>query len=297
MVPLPSYLSYRDMAPLKILSWNVRGLNHKIKRSLVFDYLKKYTPHICILQETHLVGGRVMGLKRLWVGHHYHATHTSYARGVSILVHRSLNFEPLDVLIDPEGRYVLLHAVIDTVAVVVVGVYLPPPANISLLQKIITLIAQFPTDNVILTGDFNIPPNPSLDKLSPDPATDSTLFRWSQTMGLEDVWRWKHPSDRMYTCHSSSYNTLSRIDLFYASLPMLPKIIDIEILPRGISDHSPLLCTLQTAIPQADRIWRLSRFWIEHPTIEVEMVKEIKQFWLSNANSTTPGTVWDAFKA
>lgn len=78
---------------------------------------------------------------------------------------------------------------------------------------------------------------------------------------------------------------------------MLPKVINIETLPRGISDHFPLLCTLQTSTPQADRIWRLSRFWIEHLTIEIEIVKEIKQFWLANAGSSTPGMVWDTFKA
>lgn len=99
--------------------------------------------------------------------------------GVSIQVHKSLNFEPLNVVIDPEGWYMLLHAMIDTIEMVLVGVYVPPPANLSLLHKIITLISQFPTDNLVLAGEFNIPPNPSLDRLSPDPATDSALSRWA----------------------------------------------------------------------------------------------------------------------
>lgn len=60
----------------------------------------------------------------------------------------------------------LLHAILDTVEMVLVGVYLAPPANISLLQSLVSLLAQFPTDNVILTGDFTIPLNPSIDKLS-----------------------------------------------------------------------------------------------------------------------------------
>lgn len=180
------------------------GLTKKIKRSLVFDYLKKYAPHICILQETHLVDGRRMGLKRPWMGRHYHATHSNYAQGVSVLVHKSLNFEPLNVVTDPEGRYVLIHARIDMIEMVLAGLYLPPPANISLLHKLTSLIAQFHTDNVILAGDFNIPPNPSLDKLSPDSATDSALSRWAGVFELEDVWRCKHPTNRMYTCNSSS---------------------------------------------------------------------------------------------
>lgn len=160
-----------------------------------------------------------MSLKTPWVGHHYHATHSGYARRVSILVHKSSNFELLDVRIDPKGRYILLHTILDTVEMVIVGVYLPPPANLLLQNTIVSLLAQFPMDNVILAGDFNIPPNPSLDRLSADSATDSALSRWARLFGLEDVWRWKHPSDRMYTYHSLSHNTLSRIDLLY--MPVL----------------------------------------------------------------------------
>lgn len=60
------------------------------------------------------------------MGRHFHATHSGYSRGVSILIHKSINFELLDVKLDPEGGYVLLHAYIDMVEMVVVGLYLPP---------------------------------------------------------------------------------------------------------------------------------------------------------------------------
>lgn len=285
------------MAPLRVLSWNVRGLADKIKRSLVFDYIKKYNPHICILQETHLVGSKIMSLRRPWVGRHFHATHSGYSRGVSILIHKSLQFELLDVKLDPGGRYILIHAIIDTVEMVLVGIYLPPPADISLIHNLIPMLAQYPTDNVLLAGDFNIAPDPSRDRLTPDPATNSSLSRWAGVFGFKDVWRWKYPNERSYTCCSLSHNTLSRIDLIYASGNLLPKIREIKILPRGISDHSPMFCVIQATTPPADRIWRLSRFWIKHPTIEFEMATLIRQYWLLNADSTSPGNDWDAFKA
>lgn len=119
------------MAPIRFISWNIRCLNDKVKRSLVMTYLKKHNPHVCILQETHLVGSKVLSLKKPWVGHYYHATYSGYARGVSILVHKSLTYELLDVKIDPEGRFVLLHVVIDTHEMLIVGVYIPPPATVS----------------------------------------------------------------------------------------------------------------------------------------------------------------------
>lgn len=74
------------MALLTLNSWNVQGMNSKVKRALVFKFLKQYSPDICIFQETHLIGGRVLSLRKPWVGHCYHATHSTHARGVSILM-------------------------------------------------------------------------------------------------------------------------------------------------------------------------------------------------------------------
>lgn len=115
------------MAKCLIVSWNVQGLNSAIKRSLVLNYLKKLHPQVCILQEMRLVGSRVMSLKRAWVSAHYHAPYSNYARGVSVLVHRSLPFQLIDVKLDPGGRYIILHALISEIPYVLVGIYLPPP--------------------------------------------------------------------------------------------------------------------------------------------------------------------------
>lgn len=46
------------------MSWNVRGMNSKVKRSLIFDFIKRYKPHITLLQEMHLQGSKVMALKK-----------------------------------------------------------------------------------------------------------------------------------------------------------------------------------------------------------------------------------------
>lgn len=48
--------------------------------------LQKHNIQIVNLQETHLVGSHILGLKQAWVGSHYHDMHSSYSRGVSILV-------------------------------------------------------------------------------------------------------------------------------------------------------------------------------------------------------------------
>lgn len=72
--------------PIKLVSWNVQGLNSKFKRASVFQYLKRVRPHVVLLQETHLDGSGILALRRPWIQRAFHATYSTYARGVSILI-------------------------------------------------------------------------------------------------------------------------------------------------------------------------------------------------------------------
>lgn len=45
---------------------------------------------------------------------------------LSVLVHKSLQFTLLDLHLDPEARYVVLHATCDRLEVLIVGLYIPP---------------------------------------------------------------------------------------------------------------------------------------------------------------------------
>lgn len=135
----------------------------------------------------HLVGGRVLGLRKPWVGHYYHSTYTSRARGVGVLIRKSLPFVLLDLKLDPEGRYVVIHATVDGLPMVLVGLYIPSPATVGLLTKITQLVAKFPAAAVVLAGDFNMAPCPKLDKLALDQAIDSPLSCWASMLGLTDV--------------------------------------------------------------------------------------------------------------
>lgn len=148
------------MANCKKISWNVHGLNSQVKGSVVFQFLQKHPRHICILQETPLVGGRILSLKKPWVGYNYHSMHTDFSRGVSRLVHKSLPFKLLDIVLDSDRRYVIIHAVVHSLEMVLVGLYLPPAAPIRHLYNILAKLASFSTDNILIMGDFNMVPDP-----------------------------------------------------------------------------------------------------------------------------------------
>lgn len=274
------------MAPLTVISWNVRGLNSMIKGTLVFKFLKQYSPDICILQETHLVGDRVLSLRKPWVGHYYHATHSTHARGVSILICKSLLFTLRDLHLDPKGKYVVLPVSVDGMPLILVGLYNPPPAFFGLLTKITQILASHSVPAVILARDFNMVPCPNMDKLSPDPATDSPLSRCATTLGLTDVWRWKYPRTRGYTCSSATYTAMSRIDLIYLSSPVLFRVQEISALPRGISNHTPILLKLHTRVAPGDYLWCLSRYWVSDECVEPVVELAITVYWATDSTGT-----------
>lgn len=127
------------------------------------------------------------------MGHHYHST---FSRGVIILVLKSLPFRLLDLALDPDGRYVIIHAKIYSLTWTIVGLYLPPPASLLVLNQITGKMADFASDNNVILGDFNLVPDPDLDRLTPAGHHCPGLAEWAGTYGLTDVWRWRHPQSR-----------------------------------------------------------------------------------------------------
>lgn len=99
----------------------------------MFCFLKDYGPYICVFQETHLVGSKTLNLRKPWVGYLYHSSYSNFARGVSILVWNSLPFQLFHLELNLEGRYIVIHAIIEKVELVLVGLYIPPLASLWLL--------------------------------------------------------------------------------------------------------------------------------------------------------------------
>lgn len=87
------YVSLGALDKVNIVSWNVRGLNSKFKRATVFQYIKQHKQHILLLQETHMLGNKVIARKKTWVAWAIHSTYLNYARGVSIMIAKSFQAE------------------------------------------------------------------------------------------------------------------------------------------------------------------------------------------------------------
>lgn len=127
---------------------------------------------------------------------------------MSILICKSLTFRLLALEVDPGGRYVIIHAIIMNLEVVIVGLYVPPPASISFQYQLVSKISQYATDNVLLLGDLNMVPDLGMDRLAQSSSSATALKAWVEAFNFTDVWRWRHPQLRAFTCHSAYYKNV-----------------------------------------------------------------------------------------
>ncbi len=108
-----------------------------------------------------------------------------------------------------------------------------------------------------------------------------------------------HPQDRDYSFYSHPHKCHTRIDIFLISSQIFHRVIDIEYLPRLISDHSPLV--LSVSIP--DKVtetyrWRLNPTLLKQPEF-CTFIREQIDFFTSTNRPSAPNIFifWDTLKA
>lgn len=95
----------------------------------------------------------------------------------------------------------------------------------------------------------------------------------------------------------AAHKSFSCIDLAYVRAPVLPRVRDTTMLPRGISDHALLLLSLELTTNPSDILWRLSRFWVSDVKVESQFHDTLQLFWRDNPGMAAESSLWDGFKA
>lgn len=98
----------RGGGKLNLISWNVRGLNSPVKRGKVYAHLKKLGAEIVFLQETHIKTTTKFSIKAPWMSQVYQSNFTNKARGVAIVIKKSVPFVHKQTIKDRNGRYLIV---------------------------------------------------------------------------------------------------------------------------------------------------------------------------------------------
>lgn len=96
------------MAPLNILSLNVKGLNSPNKRVKTFQSFASLKAGVVALQETHFAARSAPKFFSSRYPKVFTASASTKQRGVLLAFHHTLPFTSLAEIRDPEGRYIVL---------------------------------------------------------------------------------------------------------------------------------------------------------------------------------------------
>ena len=86
---------------------------------------------------------------------------SNHSRGVLVLINEQLQYEINNIVIDDEGRYILLEMTIQESPFLLLNLYAPTKLNeqIAFFQEILSAVqsANFNTEcRVVIGGDFNV---------------------------------------------------------------------------------------------------------------------------------------------
>uniref|UniRef100_A0A3P9I561 Reverse transcriptase domain-containing protein n=1 Tax=Oryzias latipes TaxID=8090 RepID=A0A3P9I561_ORYLA len=288
---------------INLVSWNINGCSTPIKRKKVLSYLKSHGTDVAFIQETHFGKDKeALKMRRDWVGKVFHNSVSSKSRGVMTLINKKLNFVFLKQLQDDDGRLLCIQALINGIKVVLVNVYAPNGDEPDFIYKISKMLSNL-EGHILIGGDFNQVPDDFLDKSTNNVKFNTrkglALNSLKEEIGLVDIWRLVHPSEREYTFYSHSHKSYSRIDYFLISNSSTELVTNCEIGVIALTDHAPVELHIQFQMGKIKRgRWRLNLGILRDEQFVASLKEEIKCFLDINIGSTDRlATVWDALKA
>ncbi len=286
---------------LEVISWNVRGFRKLVKLKQVMDRLKQYHPKIVFLQETHLLLSGTTQLRKRWPGQVTACSFSSHARGVAVLIHKSLPLHIQKTILDPAGRFIIIQSSQMNQDLILVNMYGPNNDDLNFYNNLFLSISSLRGD-IIIGRDFNCTLGPELDRPSGSdishPRSRKVIQRFMFELNLKDIWRLGNLTKREYSCHSASHNTYGCIDYFLISSLIASRVNSCAYKSILISDHSLILLNYSAAAAfRGQPIWRLKPHWLQIPKFMEYVGTNIDDYFLFNTNETSTSIRWEAFKA
>lgn len=286
--------------PLRLASYNVKGVLNPVKRSKILGKMKKDKVDIIFLQETHLTESEHAKLKRQGFNQVYSSSYrTGHRRGVATLIAKRLIFEKISETSDKEGRYNMLVGKLEGSEVTLLNVYVPPGATWEFYKQVLDLMITKPQGMVICGGDFNLRLNPNWDVSRPTQTNtiSKKVRKMMSEMGICDIWRELNPTTRDFTFYSSPHKTYSRIDYFFMYSKDIGLVKSCKIGIMDLSDHSPVYLDLNFKNNKNSFSWRLNLNALKGK-MRNELQEEIRLYLSENDNGeVSPIMVRDAGKA
>ena len=240
-----------DIKGLSIASFNINGASRYDKQKDVFDYLRKKSFDIILLQETHVKTGSENYLRSIWGYNCFVCGNSSASKGVAILFRNSFLYTLHNVIKDEtNGCYLMIDITISDTRMTIANIYGPSDRdNPDFFNDVFNIIEQIGNRQVVTAGDWNTILNPELDarnyrSFNPKPRSRRAIIENMDKFNLIDIFRKVFPTKRAYSWRRFNTIQQSRLDYILLSDSLIDNVRNVDITPGYRSDHSIVSVTL-----------------------------------------------------
>ena len=157
-----------DCEELKIVTFNTNGLGELKKRKDVFDFLRKQSGNIFLLQETHWKTGAENVIRSQWGFECIIAGPDCASKGVAVLFKNNFEYKIHNILKDDEGRYILIDIEMLNKRLTLANLYAPSSGDHpEFFDKVINDVVSMDNELIVIGGDWNVALNPKIDSNQP----------------------------------------------------------------------------------------------------------------------------------
>lgn len=284
---------------IQFISINSKGLNHPAKRKPLWKEALTNKSDILCAQETHFCGASAPICQNKHFPHIFFANADSKTKGVMTAIRDTVTFVLHTKFVDAQGRYLVLVCDINQVTYTIVNVYAPNKHQVRFFHKLMHKVDTLKRGLLVLCGDFNIIPDPSIDTTRSKKRILTSLQDSIHKEGLYDVWRCLHASERDFTFFSAPHHTYTRIDFFLVDQHTLTKSTSSTINNITWSDHASITLSIKdTSVITTTPIWRVNSFLLQQPESKKVIEDHLLEFFTINEPSVQNHfTLWNAHKA
>ena len=290
----------------KITSLNARGIRDLHKRRSIFTWIEKQKSDITFLQETYSTPEIINDWKFQWRGEMIFSHGSNHSRGVLVLINEQLQYEINNIVIDDEGRYILLEMTIQESPFLLLNLYAPTKLNeqIVFFQEILSAVqsANFDTEcRVVIGGDYNVHFDADLDNSGSQIETISTVKNIQDIMleyNLIDIWRLRNPDKRQFTWRKRNPIIQRRIDFWLISDDLQDDVKKAEIIPAIKTDHSAISLSVNSLKDQpfGPSYWKFNSSLLEDHNY-IQLIHSEYPKWINEFSEVKDNRVlWDLIK-
>ena len=244
---------------LLVLSANCQGLQNKLKRMDVLDYLGKTNASIICLQDIHWTSNDESIVRSMWKGDVILNDEFSNSRGVAILLNTNFEYSIISIYKDKEGNMITLDLNFGDTSIKLINIYAPNKDSPEFFEKVKDILNSNKQTFIMIVGDFNLILDSLLDcdqyKHLNNPRSRKVVFDIMNIFNLIDIFRFLHPALKRFTWRRKNPFRQARLDYCLVSHAMQCSSIN----PGYKSDHSNIrLKILINKFERGRGLWKLN---------------------------------------